>query len=172
MKRMLVVALAAILVATVAGAALADDESPESEDTDTTAVLSDAQMWKARMIADYFVDEPSEEVDEEATAAAIDGLTDEIVGARTGQPSVGWGALYKVMQLWVATGDEDQTLTDFVTAMQDEGGWAFGKRFKALDEEQRTKLDDADLPKNLGQANKQAKAEERAERKANRNDDD
>ena len=76
------------------------------------------------------------------------------------------------MQLWVATGGDDQTLTDFLTSMQDEGGWAFGKRFKALDEEARTKLDDADLPKNLGQANKQAKAEERAERKANKDNDD
>ena len=83
MKRMLIVALAAILVATVAGAAFADDESPESEDVDTTAVISDAQLWKARMIADYFIDDPTEGGDEEETAAALDSLTDEIVLART-----------------------------------------------------------------------------------------
>jgi hypothetical protein len=164
MRRILIVALAATLLGSTVGTALADDEVTEGDGTES-AVLSEAQMWKARMIADYFIPEPADE-------GAAEALTDEIVEARTGEPAVGWGALYKVMQLWVATGGEDESLTDFIGMLEDDGGWAFGKRFKALDDDQRTKLEEADLPKNLGQAQKQAKADERALKKADKNNDD
>lgn len=164
MRRLFIVALATTLLGSTMGIAFAEDEVIDGEDTEI-AVMSETQLWKARMIADYFIPEDAEDPDGDAEA-----LTDEVVEARTGEPSVGWGALYKVMQLWVATGEEDETLTDFITKLEGEGGWAFGKRFKALDDDQRTKLDEADLPKNLGQAQKQAKAEERALRKA-ANDD-
>ncbi|MFO7700033.1 MAG: hypothetical protein R6W79_05460 [Acidimicrobiia bacterium] len=164
MRRILIVALAATLLGSTVGTALADDEVTEGDGTES-AVLSEAQMWKARMIADYFIPEPADD-------GAAEALTDEIVEARTGEPGVGWGALYKVMQLWVATGGEDESLTDFIGMLEDDGGWAFGKRFKALDDDQRTKLEEADLPKNLGQAQKQAKADERALKKADKNNDD
>ena len=164
MRRLFIVALATTLLGSTIGTAFADDEVTEGDGTES-AVLSEAQMWKARMIADYFIPEPVAE-------GAAEALTDEIVEARTGEPAVGWGALYKVMQLWVATGTEDETLTDFIGMLEDDGGWAFGKRFKALDDDQRTKLEEADLPKNLGQAQKQAKADERALKKADKNNDD
>lgn len=164
MRRLFIVALATTLLGSTIGTAFADDEVTEGDGTES-AVLSEAQMWKARMIADYFIPEPVDE-------GAAEALTDEIVEARTREPAVGWGALYKVMQLWVATGTEDETLTDFIGMLEDDGGWAFGKRFKALDDDQRTKLEEADLPKNLGQAQKQAKADERALKKADKNNDD
>lgn len=170
MRRLFIVALAATLVGSVMGTAFADDEVTEGDGTDT-ALHSEAQLWKARMIADYFIPEPTDEGAAEAPADE-DPLVYEIIEARTGEPAVGWGALYKVMQLWVATGGEDESLTDFIGMLEEDGGWAFGKRFKALDDEQRTKLDEADLPKNLGQAQKQAKAEERASKKANKDNDD
>lgn len=169
MRRILIVALAATLLGSTIGTAFADDEVTEGDGTESdgteSAVLSEAQMWKARMIADYFIPEPADE-------GAAEALTDDIVEARTEEPAVGWGALYKVMQLWVATGDEDESLTGFIGMLEDDGGWAFGKRFKALDDDQRTKLGEADLPKNLGQAQKQAKADERALKKADKNNDD
>ena len=164
MRRLFIVALATTLLGSTIGTAFADDEVTEGDGTES-AVLSEAQMWKARMIADYFIPEPVDE-------GAAEALTDEIVEARTREPAVGWGALYKVMQLWVATGGEDESLTDFIGMLEDDGGWAFGKRFKALDDDQRTKLEEADLPKNLGQAQKQAKADERALKKADKNNDD
>jgi len=164
MKRIFAVVLATVLLGSVAGAALADDEAPESEDTETTKELSDAQMWKAKMIADYFVDDTG---DEAAVEAAAEALTGDILEVRTGDPAVGWGALYKLMLLSKANG---MTLTDYLATMDGDGGWAFGKRFKELDGEQKALL--ADTPKNLGQANKQAKAEERAERKAHKKSDD
>ncbi|HSJ70138.1 MAG TPA: hypothetical protein VLA29_00640 [Acidimicrobiia bacterium] len=172
MRRLFIVALAATLVGSAVGTALAEDEGTEGDGTEST-VLSEAQMWKARMIADYFIPEPTDEDASEAETGD-DPLVDEIVEARTGEPAIGWGALYKVMQLWVATGGEDQTLTDFIGMLEEDGGWAFGQRFKALDDDQRTKLEEADLPRNLGQAQKQAKAEERALKKANdkKNNDD
>jgi hypothetical protein len=166
MRRLFIVALATTLLGSTMGIAFADDEVTDGEDTES-AVISETQLWKARMIADYFIPEDAEDPDGDAEA-----LTDEVVEARTGEPAIGWGALYKVMQLWVATGDEDQSLTDFIAMLEDDGGWAFGKRFKALDDEQRTKLEEADLPRNLGQAHKQAKADERALKKANNKGND
>jgi hypothetical protein len=166
MRRLFIVALATTLLGSTMGIAFADDEVTDGEDTES-AVISETQLWKARMIADYFIPEDAEDPDGDAEA-----LTDEVVEARTGEPAIGWGALYKVMQLWVATGDEDESLTDFIAMLEDDGGWAFGKRFKALDDEQRTKLEEADLPRNLGQAHKQAKADERALKKANNKGND
>ncbi len=166
MRRLFIVALATTLLGSTMGIAFADDEVADGEDAES-AVISEAQLWKARMIADYFIPEDAEDPEGDTET-----LTDEVVEARTGDPAVGWGALYKVMQLWVATGEEDQSLTDFIAMLEEDGGWAFGKRFKALDDEQRTKLEEADLPRNLGQAHKQAKAEERALKKSNNNGND
>jgi hypothetical protein len=168
MKRIVMVLMATVLLGAAAGAAMAGDdalEAPQTEDTSTSTSLSDAQTWKAEVIADSFVADDAEEGEAQA-------LTEEIVAARTGEPSVGWGALYKVMQLWVATGEDGEDLTTFMSNLRDEGGWAFGKRFKELEPDQQEKLDAADLPKNLGQAQKQAKAEERALKKANKNNED
>ncbi len=157
MKRIFAVVLTTVLLGSVAGAALADDEAPEAEDTETTTELSDAQMWKAKMIADYFVEDEGD----------VEALTDEIIEVRTGDPAVGWGALYKLMLLSKAN---DMSLGDYLATMDGDGGWGFGKLFKALDDDQKSLL--ADTPKNLGQANKQAKAEERAERKAHKKSGD
>lgn len=160
MKRIFAVVLATVLLGSAAGAALADDEAAESEDTETTTELSDAQMWKAKMIADYFVENPDDEVE-------VEELTGDILEVRTGDPAVGWGALYKLMLLSKANG---MTLNDYLGTMDGDGGWAFGKRFKDLGDDQKDLL--IDTPKNLGQANKQAKAEERAERKAHKKSGD
>jgi len=164
MKRIFAVVLTTVLLGSVAGAALADDEAAESEDTETTTELSDAQLWKAKMIAGYFVEDNE---DEAVVEADVEALTEVIIDVRTGEPAVGWGALYKLMLLSKAN---EMSLTDYLATMDGDDGWGFGKRFKTLNDDQKALL--ADTPKNLGQANKQAKAEERAERKAHKKSGD
>jgi hypothetical protein len=165
MRRMIVVALAAVLVGSIAGSAIADDDGPEAEDTTSHATTSEVQQWKARMIADYFVPGVEAPDDEEAREAEVDLLAEEVLAVRVGEP-VGWGALYKLMQLSTANG---MSLSEYLATIDGDGGWAFGKRFKGLDDDQRQVLEDADVPRNLGQANKQAKAEERALKRALKN---
>jgi hypothetical protein len=60
---------------------------------------------------------------------------------------IGFGALFKLYQLSQATG---VSVEDLLASMDADGeGYAFGKRFKELTEEQRAVLEDG--PKNLGE---------------------
>ena len=143
MKRLAIIGVAVLLFATTATIASADDADTDAEASETSE-LSDAQQRKAQLLADYVVGEDAE--DGEAEAAV-----DEIVALRTGSPAIGWGAMFKLLQLAKAT---DTTL-DLLLAGDLEDGWAFGRRFKALDDDQKRRLDGS--PTNLGQLKKQAK---------------
>jgi len=134
MRRLVIFAAAIALFASTAAIASADDH-------DSAAELSDAQQRKAELLADYMLHDGA---DEAAKEAAID----EIVELRTGDTIVGWGALFKLLQLEAATGVPLSTLIEA-------DGWGFGRLFKALEQEQRDRLEGT--AKNFGQLKKQAK---------------
>ena len=148
MRRIFVIGMTTALITTTSAVALADDEGSEAEHEDTAEVveLSDAQMRKAELIADYFA---GEEPTDEDSAAQLE----KVLELRS---QTGWGAVYKLMLLSQAGVDIDEI----------EGGWAFGKRFRSLSDEDAALIEDA--PKNLGQLKKQQRDEMKAERKANR----
>ncbi len=157
MKRIAIVAIAAALFASTAAIAFADDTDEEAEsESVVTQELNDKQMMKARLLADYMIgDVVVDEEDEAAVAAAAaaaDAATEEIVALRTGDPAVGWGALFKLTQLAKAYGvDLEVFLADYGEGDE----WGFGELFKNLDDDQKALLDgDA---KNFGQLKKQAK---------------
>jgi hypothetical protein len=146
MKRLAIIGAAVMLFASTAAIASADDADSDTDVTEASE-LSDAQQRKAELLADYIVgDEPED--------GETDAAIDEIVELRTGDPAVGWGAMFKLLQLAKATGTE-LSLTEYMAEIRSEGGWAFGRRFKELDDEQRGNLDDT--AKNLGQLKQQAK---------------
>jgi hypothetical protein len=191
MKRWVMLAMVVVLLGAMSAGALADDTdvAPDDAGSETTKTLSDAQLFKARMIADYFApsdaagDDTGEGEAEEPTETSCDpvesvepvaedavdepptagDLCVQIVALRTGEDTVGWGAIYKLMLLSQAW---EIPLDEVVTTLRensDDGGWGFGKSFKELRDDD---YDWGDTHKNLGQLNKEKKAEERAERKA------
>ena len=139
MKRLAIISVAVLLFASTTNIALADD----ADATETTE-LSDAQTRKAQLLADYVVGEDAAEGEAEAAV-------DKIVALRTGSPAIGWGAMFKLLQLAKAT---DTTL-DLLVADGLEDGWAFGRRLKALEQEHKDRLEGT--PKNFGQLKKLAK---------------
>ena len=143
MRRLVIIAATVALIASSAAFAIADDSDVDSEH-------SDAQVRKAELLADYML---SDDGDEEATKAATEEATeeavDEIIALRTGDPAIGWGAMFKLIQLAKAT--DNMTLAELLGSI-DGDGWAFGRRFRGLQADQ---LDDA--AKNLGQLKKQAR---------------
>jgi len=134
MRRIAIIAIAAALFASTA-AALADDTDADPEASETS-VFSEAQLWKAKLLAGY-------DLDDGAELAEIEGL-------RTGEPAVGWGAIFKLLQLEAAG---VITLDNLVTAFADGEGWAFGRRFKELGDSALSSLEGT--PKNFGQFKKQ-----------------
>jgi hypothetical protein len=194
MKRWVMLAMVVVLIGAMSAGALADDSEATGDDagSETTKTLSDAQLFKARMIADYFAPsddtsdgtaegeaeeptetscEPAEPVEpvEAVAEEAVEGpptagdLCVQIVALRTGEDTVGWGAIYKLMLLAQAW---EMPLDEVVTTLRensDDGGWGFGKSFKQLRDDD---YEWGDTHTNLGQLNKETKAEERAERKA------
>jgi len=80
MRRIAIIAIAAALFASTAAIALADDTDADPEASETS-VFSEAQLWKAKLLAGY-------DLDDGAELAEIEGL-------RTGEPAVGWGAIFK-----------------------------------------------------------------------------
>jgi len=148
MRRIFVIGMTTALITATSAIALADDEAPEAEHEDTEEVveLSEAQMRKAELIADYFA---GDEATDEDSAAQLEKVLDL-------RSQTGWGAVYKLMLLAQAGVDIDAI----------EGGWAFGKHFKSLMEDEAELIKDA--PKNLGQLKKQQRDEMKAERKANK----
>jgi hypothetical protein len=197
MKRWVMLAMVLVLLGAMSAGALADDTevAPDDAGAEPTRALSDAQLFKARMIADYFApsdatgDDTGEGEAEEPTETSCDpvesvepvaedaveepptagDLCVQIVALRTGEDTVGWGAIYKLMLLSQAW---EIPLDEVVTTLRensDDGGWGFGKSFKELRDDD---YDWGDTHKNLGQLNKEKKAEERAERKAAKKGDD
>lgn len=161
MKRIALVAVAAALFASTAAIAFADDAETETDmdETSETRELNETQMWKANMIADYMDDLLAERLEGEPPESvplepAPPSSLDQVIELRTGDTVVGWGAMFKLIQL-AELGD--QSLAELLAEIDgDDDGWAFGKRFKEL-EDKGAELD-ADAPKNLGQLKKQDKA--------------
>jgi hypothetical protein len=169
MKRIAIIAAAMAMFASTAAIALADEatESPDTdEETTEERVLSETHMWKVNILADYWLggEEGEPSGDEEPESAAGDEagteptIEDEIEALRTGDIVVGWGAMFKLMQLAKAY---DKSLTE-VAAMfrgedEESGGWAFGRRFKELDRDKAELASPEGSPKNLGQLQKQAR---------------
>lgn len=120
--------------------ALADDGDEESA-RDTS--MSEIQEHKAKILAAYYVGPDGD----------ADAATEEVVELRTGPPAIGWGALFKLMQLSKAKG---VTIEKLLTDMDQEEGWGFGRMFKDLTKEERDRLDGT--AKNFGQLKKEAKA--------------
>ena len=146
MKRVLIIALTTMMLASLAGVALADDEGAEAEEATTElqdkAMLAGAQLDKAALLAEYYAGEDGD----------LEASQEEIIAARIGETldhAIGWGALYKLLRLARADG---MTLTEYLESLEGEG-FAFGKRFKELDETQWGLIEgDA---RNLGQLKKQ-----------------
>ena len=128
-------------VGDVAGAVIGHDGS---DGEDGEAVAEDAAEGdEASVQADGETGEGAEAV-AQAIADAFDGVAQEDVLALHEQ-GIGFGALFKLYALAQATGVSVQDLL----ASIGEDGYAFGKRFKELTEEQQAVLESG--PKNLGQ---------------------
>ena len=156
MKRIALVAVAAALFASTAAIAFADDAETETDmdETSETRELNETQMWKANMIADYMDELLAERLEGEPLEPEAPSSLEQVIELRTGDTVVGWGAMFKLIQL-AELGD--QSLAELLAEIDgDDDGWAFGKRFKELKDE-GYELDD-DAPKNLGQLKKQDKA--------------
>ena len=176
MRRWLAPLFAAMLLAAMTTVAMADDDVSEVDDTvEDQGELADKQLQRARSLATYFSvilpAAPSDEgaddaivgdatgpctVEEIGESEALDegaeALCEVLVGLRTGDEKVGWGAMYKLLLL--AQGN-DVSLTELLAeyAASDDG-WGFGKAFKELrDGDDPDWL--GDTPKNLGQFKKQ-----------------
>ncbi len=134
MKRIAVIAVAAALFATTGAVAIAAETDTEISET---RVLTEAQLWQRDLLAGFFVGE------------AVAAITDLRTGVTTGTP-MGWGAMFKLLQL-ADGGDLTVLLADIDI---DERGWAFGYRFKSLDQTHPYWSDDG-APKNFGQLKKQ-----------------
>jgi hypothetical protein len=161
MKRIALVAVAAALFASTAAIAFADDTENENDidETSETRELNETQMWKAEMIADYMDEVLAEWLDPEPLEPAPlepppPTSLEQVIELRTGDTVVGWGAMFKLIQL---ADLGEQTLAELLADIDgDDEGWAFGKRFKELKDNGAES--DEDAPKNLGQLKKQDKA--------------
>ena len=141
MRRLFIIGASAVLLGSMVPIALADDTPTTDEEVPAERVLSEAQMRKAQLIADYFA--PDEGSEGDVTAEEDTVTVERIIELRTGVPAVGWGALYKLLLLEAAGIDVDR----------DEGGWGFGIHFKELRD--NGDWPSEDTPKNLGQLMKQ-----------------
>jgi len=109
----------------------ADDAEGDTDDADETSVQADGETGEgAEKVA-------------QAIADAFGASQEEVLALH--EQGIGFGALFKLYSLARATG----TTVDDLLASIDGDGYAFGKRFKELTEEQQAVLDAG--PKNLGQ---------------------
>lgn len=157
MKRIALVAVAAALFASSAAIAFADDAETETdaEETSETRELNETQMWKAIMIAGYMDEFLGESLEPETPSLEEPepSSLDQVIELRTGDTVVGWGAMFKLIQL-AELGQ--QSLAELLAEIDgDDEGWAFGRRFKELKDDGAESDDNA--PKNLGQLKKQQK---------------
>jgi hypothetical protein len=157
MKRMtILVAVAALFVstATIALAGDAEDGAESVPEASEVRELNETQMWKVILLADYWLSGSEAEEDSTEGTAAEPGPTieDEIVALRTGEIVVGWGAMFKLMQLAKA---HDSTLSALVEQIKDsDEGWAFGRRFKKPDDGESELARSEGSAKNFGQLKK------------------
>ncbi|GMQ98153.1 MAG: hypothetical protein BMS9Abin17_0659 [Acidimicrobiia bacterium] len=177
MKRVTILTTVLLFILSFSAIAFAGDEADDSGDdsASTEVELATAQLRKAQVIADYFAPfyVPTGEESTEGTAlcteaenvdaceadliaAATGDLTETIVMLRTGEPSIGWGALYKLMQIAAA---RDMTVGELLEEIgQDEDGgydFGFGQLRKTLSPDEMDTLNET--PRNLGQLKKQAR---------------
>jgi len=180
MKRVAIFATVLLLILSLTAIAFAGDTSDATdEDSASTEVeLATAQLRKAQVIADYFApfyvptgeasDEfpeitgPCTETDDvdacEAglLATATGDLTETIVMLRVAEPSIGWGAMYKLMQ--IASAQEmtiDELLAEIGTNEDGDYDFGFGQLRKELSSDEIDIL--SETPKNLGQLKKLAR---------------
>lgn len=159
MKRIAIIAIAMALFISTASIAFAgdNDSHPDTEpstDTDEARELSAAQARNALLLANYMItdyplDEGTPTVLNEG-AAALAGK--ELAALRTGDTVIGWGAMFKLLQLAKAT---NMTLSKLLDTFETDEGWGFGRLFKDLVDDQPALLEEG--PKNLGQLKKQAR---------------
>jgi len=167
MKRIAVVAAAVAMFASTAAIALADEatESPGDEpESNEERVLNETQMWKVNVLANYWlsgeeaVDVASDVEEAESAVSIEEEIKAEIEALRTGEIVVGWGAMFKLMQL-ARLHDPEMSLTEVAEMIRDaDEGWAFGRRFKELAEEGEDEAElvrPEDSAKNFGQLQKQ-----------------
>lgn len=180
MRRWLALALTAMMVTAMTTVAMADDEVPEFDDTvEDQGELADKQLQRARSLATYFSailpaaaipeDAPDDATQEPSAACLVENaeeagtvddaasaLCEVLVGLRTGDERVGWGAMYKLLLLSQA---KDISLTELLAEYSDtDEGWGFGKAFKELRDGDNPDWR-GDTPKNLGQFKKQERNE-------------
>jgi hypothetical protein len=171
MKRIAVIAAAIAMFASTAAIALADEaaESPGDEpESSEERVLNETQMWKVNILADYWlsgeeaVDVASDGEEAESALSIEEKIRAEIEALRTGEIVVGWGAMFKLMQL-AKLYEPAMSFTEVAEMIRDsDEGWAFGRRFKKLAEEREDEAElesDDDSPKNFGQLKKQYREE-------------
>jgi hypothetical protein len=175
LKRIAILLAAVAMFASTATIALADHEvgsDGATEDTEEREI-NETQQAKAELLAKFLVYDYSEdgapaEAEEptpqelETAAEELVTTTEAIAALRTGETVVGWGAIFKLIQLYKLLpiegedGYAGQTFDMMVKELGDEG-WAFGKRFKEYRDDLRKSTDGA--PKNFGQLKKQDRAE-------------
>jgi hypothetical protein len=163
MKRIAILAATVALFASTAAVAFADDDAGgEEAESETTKIVDhtedpfEEQLWQVQLLARYKAGDEAYETDPEAAE-------DEIALLRTGDDKTGWGAIFKLIQLYKlhelqALNDGSTPMTfDEMVAQYGEEGWGFGKRFKDYEGEDGVSLEDG--PKNLGQLKKQDREE-------------
>ena len=129
-------------VSDLAGAVIGQD-APDGEEDDAVAEDTEADD-EADVEAEEETGEGAENV-AQVIADAFGASQEEVLALH--DDGIGFGALFKLYQLSQATG---VSVEDLLASMDADGeGYAFGKRFKELTEEQRSVLEDG--PKNLGQ---------------------
>jgi hypothetical protein len=122
--------------------------TPEPSDapTDTPAPTDVPDEDEAEDDVDD-IEEEGDGTKQAAAIAAMCGRSVEEIQAFHAE-GVGWGALFKVCKLSVATGESVEDILADAAA----NGFRFGVRFGELTDEQKANLEG--LPKNLGQAMK------------------
>jgi len=131
---------------------VSETEAPKESPTPTATAVPSPTADSETDEAENEVDDAGEEDEhgsgkQAAAIAAFCGKSVEEIEALHGE-GTGWGALFKVCKLSIATGES----VEDVLADAKENGFAFGNRFKVLTDEEQARFDE--LPKSLGQAMK------------------
>lgn len=145
MRRFAYLGVLALIVGAVIPAALADEGDDEA-----SPELSAAQQLKVELIADYFAPGFAEDPeDEEAVEETRSSLEEHVVGLRTGDPTVGWGAMFKLMAFADAMGMTVDELLATVPIVDGEYEFSFGQMRKSLSDDELDHLGDG--ARNFGQ---------------------
>ncbi len=145
MRRFILLAVLILMVGAVVPAALADEGDEEG-----VSELSAAQQLKVDILADYFAPGFAEDPeDEEAVEETRSALEEHVVGLRTGDPTVGWGAMFKLMAFADAKGLTVEELLAAVPIVDGEYEFSFGQMRKSLSDDELDHLGDG--ARNFGQ---------------------